>query len=57
MPAFGGPNLDTLYVTSIGGSSESGRDGVEPGALLAIDLSAENIHGVIDAPFAGTPPD
>lgn len=55
MPAFGGPALDTLYVTSIGNGAE-GRDGVEPGTLLAIDLSAEGITGRVDPAFAGTPP-
>ena len=60
MPAFGGPNLDTLYVTSIsaGGTapSDAGRDGVAAGSLLAIDLSSEGIQGRLDPPFAGTPP-
>ena len=41
MPAFGGPDLRTLYVTTIGNAgnspSEPGRDGFEPGALLQID--------------------
>ncbi len=41
MPAFGGPGLDTLFVTTIGAGgtvpSAPGKDGVEPGALLAID--------------------
>jgi len=53
MPAFGGPNLDTLFVTSIGENAQ-GRDGVAPGALLAIDLSSQNISGVLDAPFGST---
>lgn len=56
MPAFGGPNLDTLFVTSIGASGEPGRDGVAPGALLAIDLSGEAMQGLVDEPFAGSPP-
>lgn len=59
MPAFGGPNRDTLFVTTIGAGgtfpSEPGRDGVEPGALLAIDLSAQGITGSADVPFAGRP--
>jgi len=41
MPAFGGPRVDTLFVTTIGSGgtvpSAPGRDGVTPGALLAID--------------------
>jgi len=40
MPAFGGTNLDTLFVTTIGAGgttpSKPGRDGVSPGALLAV---------------------
>ena len=60
MPAFGGAELSTLFVTSIGSGgtvpSEAGRDGVAPGALLAIDLAAEGIQGVPEPLFAGTPP-
>ena len=41
MPAFGGPDLDTLFVTTIGVGggrpSAPGRDGAIPGSLLAID--------------------
>jgi len=55
MPAFGGPDLSTLFVTSIGGggtvASTPGRDGVAPGALLAIDLSSEGISGRLDPLF------
>ena len=40
MPAFGGPDLATLYVTTIGAGgttpSEPGRDGFVPGSTLAI---------------------
>lgn len=54
MPAFGGPDLDTLYVTTIGpgGSKPSapGRDGFVPGSLLAID--GVGVRGVADQPFA-----
>lgn len=57
MPAFGGPDLSTLFVTSIGdgGSkpSEPGRDGVAPGSLLIIDAGVE---GVPEPIFAGSPP-
>jgi sugar lactone lactonase YvrE len=39
MPAFGGPNLTTLYVTTIGGGGSHPRDRDEPdaGALFAIE--------------------
>jgi len=61
MPCFGGPNLDTLFVTSINTgdddpASVTRRAGVAAGALLAIDLSAEGIQGRTDALFAGTHP-
>jgi len=61
MPCFGGPTMDTLFVTSIqsGGDDPADverRKGVAPGALLAIDLSSEGIQGRTDALFAGTPP-
>lgn len=60
MPCFGGPNLDTLYVTSIqvddDPATDERRNGVASGALLAIDLSAEGIQGRTDALFSGTPP-
>ena len=53
MPAFGGPDLTTLYVTTIGAAgakpSAPGRDGFEPGELLRIEL--DDIAGVADAPF------
>jgi L-arabinonolactonase len=45
MPAFGGADLTTMFVTSIGDSgskaSEPGRDGFTPGDLLAIDVGVE----------------
>ncbi|MCP3935881.1 MAG: SMP-30/gluconolactonase/LRE family protein [Actinomycetia bacterium] len=41
MPCFGGPNLDIMFVTTIGAdgntSSDSGRDGFTPGATLVIE--------------------
>lgn len=55
MPAFGGANLDRLYVTSIGNGAD-GRDGVAPGSLLTIDLASTGITGLVDPPFAGQPP-
>jgi len=55
MPAFGGPGLETLYVTTIGAGggvpSAPGRDGFIPGSLLAID--GLGVAGVTDPPFAG----
>ena len=50
MPAFGGPDLSTLYVTTIGDDSEPGRDGFVPGSLLAVD---PGVHGVPEPHFAG----
>jgi len=53
MPAFGGPGLATLYVTTIGSGgavpSAPGRDGFVPGSLLAIDL--DDCTGVLDPTF------
>lgn len=58
MPCFGGPNLDTLFITSIAGDDASPeetarRQGVAAGSLLAIDMSSENIQGRTDALFNG----
>ncbi len=54
MPAFGGPDLSTLYVTSIGSddpnSTEGGRDGFTPGDLMALDVG---VQGRPETPFAG----
>ena len=53
MPAFGGENLETLFVTSIGqgvGDSELSRDGYQPGALLALE---PGVRGVAEPVFAG----
>lgn len=45
MPAFGGTDLSTLFVTTIGAGgtvpSEPGRDGFQPGELLAIDVGVQ----------------
>lgn len=57
MPAFGGPNLTTLYVTTIGSGgavpSAPGKDGFVPGSVLAIEL--DDCSGVLDPVFAGSP--
>lgn len=55
MPAFGGADLDQLYVTSIATDAEV-RDGVAHGSLLKIDLSATDIRGRAEVPFAGEVP-
>lgn len=54
MPAFGGADLDTLFVTSIstGGSRTPSPDQQHAGAVVAIDAG---VAGRIDAPFAGAP--
>ena len=55
MPCFGGANLDTLFVTTIGVGgtipSEPGRDGFEPGATLAIE--GLGVKGIVEPRFAG----
>ena len=55
MPCFGGANLDTLFVTTIGSGgtipSEPGRDGFEPGATLAI--KGLGVKGIVEPRFAG----
>ncbi|MDE0603411.1 MAG: SMP-30/gluconolactonase/LRE family protein [bacterium] len=52
MPAFGGSDLSTLFVTTIGMGgttpSEPGRDGFEPGDLLALDVG---VHGLPEPVF------
>jgi sugar lactone lactonase YvrE len=57
MPAFGGADFRTLFISTIGmgGSRRSadGHDGAVPGNLLGIDLDVE---GSPEAVFAGTPP-
>ncbi|MDH5520513.1 MAG: SMP-30/gluconolactonase/LRE family protein, partial [Acidimicrobiia bacterium] len=58
MPCFGGPDLSTLYVTSIGGDATSPPpDGITPvveGSLLAFDV---DVQGIPEIPFAGTAPE
>lgn len=55
MPAFGGDDLSTMYVTTIGDAggtpSAPGRDGFVPGSLLAID--GLGVAGVVDPVYAG----
>lgn len=52
MPAFGGPDLDTLFVTSIGdgGSFESAGGQELAGSLLALDVGE---RGIAEPHFAG----
>lgn len=56
MPCFGGANLETLYVTTIGlggtTPSEPGRDGFQPGATLAIE--GLGIQGLTEPRFGST---
>lgn len=57
MPCLGGPDLSTMYVTSIGGPATSPPpDGITPvaeGSLLAFDV---DVQGIPEVPFAGTVP-
>jgi sugar lactone lactonase YvrE len=52
MPAFGGPDLETLFVTSIGGGGTHEPNVVQPdaGRLLAIDVG---VGGLSESHFAG----
>ncbi|HSF84158.1 MAG TPA: SMP-30/gluconolactonase/LRE family protein [Acidimicrobiia bacterium] len=54
MPAFGGPGLDVLYVTSIGAGGSRPATDLHPwdGGLLALDVG---VSGLAETPFAGTP--
>ena len=54
MPAFGGPDLSTLFVTSIGGGGSHAPDPDDPeaGGLFAIEL---DVRGRPDPVFAGGP--
>ncbi|NNF55500.1 MAG: SMP-30/gluconolactonase/LRE family protein [Acidimicrobiales bacterium] len=56
MPAFGGPKLDTLFITTIGSEggrpSKPGKDGAIPGSLVAVDAG---VLGLPETPFAGSP--
>lgn len=51
MPAFGGPDLSTLFVTSMGGDRGE-RPGAPAGAVLAIDAG---VGGRVDPPLAWAP--
>lgn len=55
MPAFGGPDLATMYVTTIGEEGgrpcAPGRDGFVPGSLLAVE--GLGVSGVVDPIYAG----
>lgn len=57
MPCFGGPGLDTLYVTTIssGGTvpSAPGTDGFQPGTLLAVDVGAVGAAEPVVGPAGG----
>ncbi len=49
-PAFGGPHLDTLYVTSIGGGGDAAELGAQAGGLFALH---PGVVGMEVPPFAG----
>lgn len=50
-PMWGGPRLDTLYVTSLGIGLEEGRAQPQAGSLFAV--TGLGTHGLAEAPFAG----
>jgi L-arabinonolactonase len=52
MPAFGGPDLSTLFITSIGGGGSHGRDPAEPeaGDLFVLETQYQ---GLPEPRFAG----
>jgi L-arabinonolactonase len=54
MPAFGGPYLSTLYITTIGGGGSHAVDPSEPeaGGLFAVETG---YHGLPEPAFAGVP--
>ena len=54
MPAFGGPSLSTLFVTTIGGGGSHDVDASDPeaGGLFAVEL---DVQGRVDPVFAGGP--
>jgi sugar lactone lactonase YvrE len=54
MPAFGRPDLSTLFVTSIGGGGSHATDAADPeaGGLFAIDL---DVRGLPEPVFTGGP--
>lgn len=54
--AFGGSDLDTLFISTIGAGggrpSKPGKDGAVPGSLLAVDAG---VKGLPEDSFAGSP--
>lgn len=50
MPAFAGPGLDRLFVTSISEQTTPGSEQPHAGALFAID---PGVRGIPETPFAG----
>jgi sugar lactone lactonase YvrE len=54
MPAFGGPDLTTLFITTIGGDGDT-IDPAQPdaGGIFAIET---DVRGRLEPVFAGTPP-
>lgn len=58
MPAFGGADLKTIFVTTIGMGrakpSAAGINGATPGTVFSIEST---VAGVAEVPFSGTPPE
>ena len=54
MPAFGGPDLSTLFITTIGGGGSHRIDPSQPdaGGLFAVEVG---VHGLPETRFAGGP--
>jgi sugar lactone lactonase YvrE len=54
MPAFGGPGLSTLFITTIGGGGSHAADPsqADAGGLFAVDVG---VNGVAETPFGGGP--
>lgn len=53
MPAFGGPDLATLYLTSIGGGGSHDVDPSEPGAGRLLAIEGLGARGLAEPAFAG----
>jgi L-arabinonolactonase len=54
MPAFGGPDMSTLFITTIGGGDSHEIDPAQPdaGGLFAVDV---DVRGLPEPPFVGGP--
>lgn len=54
-PCFGGPDLDTLFVTSIRDSGNALRS-TDPAAGAMVTVTGLGVRGLPEVPFAGAPP-